>query len=57
MQKIYTLVLQAGIKNEPGEKELLSILHKTECLVSEGMRGNICEKTPEVQEQVEELEQ
>lgn len=57
MQKIYTLVLQAGIKNEPGEKELRSILHKTECLVSEGMRGNICEKTLEVQEQVEELEQ
>lgn len=57
MQKIYTLVLQAGIKNEPGEKELRSILHKTECLLSEGMREDICEKTLEVQERVEELEQ
>lgn len=57
IQKIYTLVLQAGIKNEPGEKELRSILRKAECLLPEGMKEDICGKMLEIQERVEEMEQ
>ncbi|MDE7327921.1 MAG: hypothetical protein K2N63_16865 [Lachnospiraceae bacterium] len=49
MQKIYALVLQAGMENELGEKELHSILHKVECLLSGGMQRNSNEKVQELQ--------
>lgn len=50
MQKIYALVLQAGMENGLGEKELHSILRKAECVLAEGMRGNRYKEAQQVRE-------
>ena len=50
MQKIYALVLQAGMENEPGEKELHSILRKVECVLAGGIWENNGEQVQKVRE-------
>ena len=50
MQKIYALVLQVGMENGSGEKELHSILRKAECVLAEGMRGDHCGEAQQVRE-------